>query len=404
MTRSGPGGDEEDRVSVSSLPARCGTQAFDVAACVAATAEVVEVVRTTLNSLEPDLDVMRALNVVAQRFPEDARTHFDGRAAAVQLGGVLDGEVRKVKGRGTTYGAFVARVDGVLQVIDGHAAAVARNLHAIDQNCAVDRNRYGECARADNGVMALRRAYASITALLDDGPGERSPTGKAVAAFRSAVNLIGQYQRRLGNDGDESSVVMIEVSPNLPGGRRVVVQVPFVSRTGESRVRITRNLLLVSEHDYPAVFATVGVTRVVSEFDFKVPILAEELNDGGDGVVRRFDVAGAGRFRPVNAMFLTHITLGRPKWLYASVGTTADRNIFRNVMLGVSGYIPKWWSAVSVGVIAARGSGEDATREAFGALTNPITGLALGSPSGVRGTEGWHYRGFLGVSFNPFAR
>ncbi len=136
----------------------------------------------------------------------------------------------------------------------------------------------------------------------------------------------------------------------------------------------------------------------------RLPILAEELNDGGDGVVRRFDVAGAGRFRPVNAMFLTHITLGRPKWLYASVGTTADRNIFRNVMLGVSGYIPKWWSAVSVGVIAARGSGEDATREAFGALTNPITGLALGSPSGVRGTEGWHYRGFLGVSFNPFAR
>ena len=198
--------------------------------------------------------------------------------------------------------------------------------------------------------------------------------------------------------------MMIEVSSNLPAGRRVVVQVPFVSGSEESRVRITRNLLLVSEHYYPAVFATVGVMGIVSDFDFKVPILAEELNGGGDGVVRRFDVDDADRFGPMNAAFLTHITLGRPMWLYASVGTTADRNIFRNLMVGVSFYIPRWRSAVSVGGIAAQGAREDAIREAAGALTNPVTGLAVGSASGLRGTEGWHYRGFLGLSFNPFAR
>ena len=138
------------------------------------------------------------------------------------------------------------------------------------------------------------------------------------------------------------------------------------------------------------------------DFGFKKPVLAEELNDAGDGVLRRFGLANARNLRPTSAAFLTHFRVVRGKWLYASVGTTADRNVFNNVILGASFYIPRWRAAVTFGPVWARGSIEEDVLDATLAVTNPVTGLAVGSISGLRDTATWHWRPFVSVSFNPF--
>ena len=394
---------DADVIYSSVVPTSCQTKTFKVRECVAATARSLQVVRTTLRSLTPDLGVMSALNAVAQEFPDDVWGIFDRERVARRLVTLLDDAVLGADGTRATYSEFISHVNAALEVIDGHTATVARNLYAIDLTCAIDSDIYAECGNAENGVAVLRQGYASVVEVLDGRQRDRTGIATGLAELRSGLALIEQHRERLSEDGESRSVATLEVSSNFPGGDRVVVEFPFVSRESNSTAQITREVLLASEYHYPPVFATVGVT-VLRDFDFKVPILVEELIEARDGVVRHYGVASANTFRPVNASFLTHFKLGWPKRLYASVGTTADRNVFTNLMFGGSIYIPKWRAAVSIGGIRARGSTEEDILAAAKVLTSPVTGLAVGSAGGLGDTKEWAWRPFVGVSFNPFAR
>ena len=230
-----------------TLPKACRDGKFNVGECVRNSIEYLEVVRRELRDLERDVGAMVAVNAAAQRLPGDLWGIFDRHRAERRLSTLLDRAV-KVDGemQHESFDGFVAHVGVALATIDSHTSAIAHGLHAVDQNCATGGEMREGCTIAGRDLAALRRGYASVVTILDHRGNDRSSISSGLSEFRSAANLVIQYRAQLSKDRERQSVVALEVSSEFPSGRRMVVQLPFVSREKDSTAQITRGVGVAS--------------------------------------------------------------------------------------------------------------------------------------------------------------
>jgi hypothetical protein len=141
----------------------------------------------------------------------------------------------------------------------------------------------------------------------------------------------------------------------------LVIDLPFRPQDKEATQREYRYLVLQTEN-LPRFFTSLGIAY--NQLNFKKLQLVQVPPAEGNELTKVLEVADDQDFRAITGSVLGHVGDGVPLGefrvpLYFTFGTTPDKNVFRNWILGGSVYLPPIRSVITVGTLLAKGSSEE---------------------------------------------
>jgi hypothetical protein len=202
----------------------------------------------------------------------------------------------------------------------------------------------------------------NIAALIKEAAGSDSPMASVLAAFDSAGKLWTGYQQSLLQSTWTDEAIEIDVKDPLQADSVVRVEAVFASPDKTVTAKAQRSLVLGMKPDIPALVISAGVGY--NRFQFKtlsVVKIAVPQSDGTTVAKDQLTVVDDTTWDPIVPVWLENIRI--VGWeqigIYGTFGTTPDRNIFKNAIVGGSVYVPRWRTTFTGGMIAARGYRED---------------------------------------------
>jgi hypothetical protein len=153
----------------------------------------------------------------------------------------------------------------------------------------------------------------------------------------------------------------------------------------------------------PLFMASAGVmVQDPGGLAFQKLAVVQEPNGSG-GLQRRLVLQESTDYRWVTALPATHFRVPLACCLYATIGTTADKNIFKSVVIGPSWYFPKLRSVLTVGGLGAKGTKEKDLQEILDTYAggNGIVDNGI-NVAQVPASERWYWTLTFGWTFTPF--
>lgn len=223
------------------------------------------------------------------------------------------------------------------------------NAGALSGACADEAKRLVE--RRDN-----------IAGLIKEAAGADSPMASVIAAFDSAGKLWKGYQQSLLHSTWVDEAIEIDVKDPLEAESVVRIDAVFASPDKTVTAKSQRSLVLGMKPDIPALVISAGVGY--NRFRFKTVSVVKVPVPQSDGTTVAKDqltVVDDTTWDPIVPVWIENIRIIGYKQIgvYGTFGTTPDRNIFKNAIVGGSVYVPSWRTTFTGGMIAARGYNED---------------------------------------------
>jgi hypothetical protein len=215
------------------------------------------------------------------------------------------------------------------------------------------------CADEAKKLVARRD---NVAALIKETAGSDSPMALVLAAFDSAGKLWKGYQQSLLQSTWSDEAIEIDLKDPLQEDSVVRVDAVFASPDKTVTARAQRSLVLGMKAYMPALVVSAGVGY--NRFRFKTLSAVKIAVTQADGTTVAKDqltVVDDTTWNPIVPVWLENVRI--VGWeqigLYGTFGTTPDRNIFKNAIVGASLYVPRWRTALTGGMIAARGYSDD---------------------------------------------
>jgi hypothetical protein len=129
----------------------------------------------------------------------------------------------------------------------------------------------------------------------------------------------------------------------------------FTSPDDKFNQTIQRSLVLEIQTRLPALVISSGVAY--NGFDFQKLAVVSTTQGTPAAVKNRLELTDDTSWEPIAPVWLQNIRVAPigEAGLYATFGTTPDRNIFKNAILGASVVVPRWRTTFTGGFITARG-------------------------------------------------
>ena len=258
-----------------------------------------------------------------------------------------------------------------------------------------------ECRERLRELVAMRdNALTYVREVAGDGSASR----EVITRYQSASTMWSLYKRKLLESRWNHDAIEFVLKEPVKAESVLRIDAVFASTDKNVQERIQRNVVLGVEPYVPRLVISSGIAGHGFKFRklevVKTTVTAADETVSAKNILRTTEDTTWQRLVPV---WLQHIRLGQSgDWgTYATFGTTPDRNIFRNGILGVSAYRPRWRTVVSVGALFARGYEQKHLEPVIEDFSD-ATGLALADVSSTNvplPDMKWRKSLFVSVSF-----
>lgn len=256
-------------------------------------------------------------------------------------------------------------LDSAVRAFATPVRAANAALLKLDEAIAVANIR----RQCTDEAEALVQQRENVNTWLKELAGPDSAVRQVIAKFEKALDVWGEYTRKLGGNWADGAVELLVKDPIGASGVLRIDGV-FTSPVENFTQRIQRSVALGIKTHLPSLVISAGVGG--NGFKLRKLEVANTLdNQSGTPVVRnRLRVVDDTSWEPLTPVWLQSVRLLGivDSGLYGTFGTTPDRNIFKNAIGGLSVVVPKWRTVFTAGVILARGHEEadvDGTRVNF---------------------------------------
>lgn len=254
---------------------------------------------------------------------------------------------------GVDFGVKYGRLNTVLNAAGNAVSTVNDKLVAFDRvlTSINTANPSGSCADVAAHRDTVQAFTTGITA-------EGSPFFLVAGKYAAATKLLKSYTDKLDSINWSDDAVEVIVDKPIVEDGALRLDAVFVSPTAKFTERTQRSLVLKVQTHFPALTISSGVG--IHGFQFKTLAITQDTTAAADGTalargrIAIVDDPKWDQFVPVWIQNVRMVSVGGAG-LYATFGTTPDRNIFKNGIAGFSLVIPRWRTAFTGGIIAARG-------------------------------------------------
>lgn len=203
-----------------------------------------------------------------------------------------------------------------------------------------------------------------------------SPVSQVAASYRAAATLWKDYRRKLSGWND---VQEMSLKDPVPAEAVVRVDAVFASPNPKFSARARKSAALKVRTFFPVLTISSGVGA--NRFDFKKLQVIQTIGTADSATVakNKIEIVDDTTWDPITPVWTQNVRIGAAPdaGLYATFGTTPDRNIFKNAIVGASVVVPRWRTAFTVGMIAAKGHEEKDLEDVAAQFTDPSTGLMI---------------------------
>jgi len=285
---------------------------------------------------------------------------------------------------------FFKAAEKDFKILNDQSDTIAKVLGIFD--AVYIRDLVEDTADVRTEIVSARERFGQALVSALTGPAAIMQKTKA------AKNTLDGYDNAWKLKNEAKYVVEVPISGAANSGSVVVVDQTFKSPDRNSKAVIHKTLDLPVAHAHPVTFASVGLAFTQSGFGFAENTFRQEP---GDPSIIRWEQAETGKYQIMTVSLLTHFRI--KNGFYGSIGTTADRNIFRNIILGGSYYHPQWRTVFTVGTIAAKGATVEDLALIAEQYSNPDGTVIAGTvPAFIDDEVEWHWKLFVGVGLKPF--
>lgn len=299
---------------------------------------------------------------------------------------------------GFDFEAKYASFPGAIRDVNAGVRDVNRTLLVLDHAIV---NPAG-CSTATTKAIIDHRD--NLVSFVKDTAASESPLRDTINAFTTANNQWSEFKRKLNNSNWASDAQEVIVKEPVAEDAVLRLDAVFVSPDKTFTERTQRSLVLRVASHFPALTIASGVA--FNRFQFKklqIEQAATAAADGSPLAKGRVVTVDDASWQQIVPIWTQNIRLkaGRQAGLYGTFGTTPDRNIFRNAIVGASVLVPRWRTTFTVGMITARGHEQDD-------LTPVVAQFSDSSGFAVKDTAvaslplpktGWKRSPFLAIGF-----
>ena len=213
----------------------------------------------------------------------------------------------------------------------------------------------GPCTELLKNLIAQRD---NVAAFVSEVAGESSVLRDVLAKYQAASAAWALFKRKLLDHKWRDDAIELIVKEPVKAESVLRIDAAFTSTDKNLQERMQRNVVLGVEPYVPRLVISSGIAGHGFKFKklevVKTTVTAADETVAAKSILRTTEDTTWQRLVPV---WLEHIRLGQSgDWgTYATFGTTPDRNIFRNGIVAVSAYRPRWRTVLSVGALFARG-------------------------------------------------
>lgn len=230
-----------------------------------------------------------------------------------------------------------------------------------------------------------------------------------ITKYKTVRGMYKQYKTKLTEESWAQQAVEITVPTKgvIPEDASVRLDAIFKSPDKESVAKIQRSLVLKVGKHYPLLVIGVGVG--FNALDFRKLALVKDPTTDSKGAARdRLIIVDDDSYNNIVPVWIQNIKvveLSRGGAFYGTFGTTPDRNIFKDLILGGSFYYSPWRTTFTVGALGAKGSTEE-DLEPITELFSDDDGFALGGvkPDNVPMADRWQWALYFSVAFTLYSR
>lgn len=254
------------------------------------------------------------------------------------------------------YGEFGKRV----QKIDPQVTGVNAALLAFDKVFATEVREIPKECIEDARHLLERRGH--VVSFVEEVAGPDSSLRQTIATFEAARTLWSAYLKKLSRqdkaDTWTDEAIELVVKDPIKADAVLRVDATFVSPEKTMTERTQQSVVLDVARHFPVLVISSGVAY--NAFDFKKLRVVKETVTAADGTVsvkNQFRTIDDTSWDKVVPVWIQSVRVSH--WskvgLYGTFGTTPDRNIFKNAILGGSLIVPRWRTTFTGGAIVARG-------------------------------------------------
>ena len=269
----------------------------------------------------------------------------------------------------TKYAAF----PNDIREINNAVREVNRALLVLDHAIV---NPSGCSETTTKAIIAHRD---NLVTFVKDTAAAESPLRETIAAFTAANNQWSEYKRKLNSETWASDAQEVIVKEPIIEDAVLRLDAVFVSPDKTFTERTQRSLVLRVANHFPTLLIGSGVA--FNNFRFKKLQIEQSATTAADGSplakgrVVMVDDTSWQRIVPIWIQNV-RVKTGKHAGLYGTFGTTPDRNIFKNAIVGASLLVPRWRTTFTGGVITARGHYEEDLRDIVARFSDP-SGFAV---------------------------
>lgn len=252
-------------------------------------------------------------------------------------------------------------------------------------------------------AKALLAQRDNIVTVLKEVVGEDSAFRETVTRYETANALWVVVRRKLETPTWSGDAVELIVKEPIQADAVLRIDAVFASPVKTVSERIQRTLVLGVQPHLPVLLISGGIGH--NGFDFKKLQLVKTTSTAEDGSVsakNRFDLIDDTGWEPIVPVWLQSVRIVglQSAGIYGTFGTTPDRNIFKNAIVGGSVFVPKWRTVLTAGVIMARGHETSELQPVIGEFS--VDGFALADVNATNvplPKTRWHKSPYVSVSF-----
>lgn len=286
---------------------------------------------------------------------------------------------RLIRNDATVFGYdFIQHFDELKQKIDVLNDAVTKanaGLLDMDFKLVAATIATDECVKVGK---ALAEQRDNAAALMRETAGDESAARAVIATFEAAAKLWRDFDARLTRSWTDDAVEII-VKDAIQPDSVLRIDAEFASTNKDQTSRLQRSVVLGVQPNVPFLVISTGVAangfKMKNVQLFKTTVTANDGSVSAKNQLTMVDDAKWDRIVPVWIQSL-RVYRWRSAGLYGTFGTTPDRNIFRNAIVGGSVVVPRWRTSFTAGVISAKGYDEQDLKPAIAQFSD-AAGLAL---------------------------
>lgn len=335
---------------------------------------------------------------IVDAFPNDAWGVHDREAVAAQLAAALNAQTMPLGSDDPTdsYAELVAHVERE----GGRFASVTKTIGTLFGLFDLALAAADSLPADDRAELTRRRARLKAEFdLLREEPKSK------LSSFKASLETLCEYDRKLTLMYESDFAADVSPTAQVKENTLVLIEAPLKSTDATEPKKLRYQLALRVADHYPHFFASAGILFAVPSFDFQkhkfldLPVAPNpDDEEPAPSFQRTLSMEPTNTHEPISGALLSHFG----KRVYFTVGTTVDKNIFKNLILGGTYYVPRYRLVLTGGVIGARGATEQDLADIQGRYIfegKIVNGLVLANiPSGER----WHWSGLFAITFKPF--